>query len=122
MICTPDTPLYQLAEYAERIRKRQKHPLNAAETAMADILEELGLSYNPQYEFGQYQFDFLVNAPSGERYDVEVDGDIHLTAKMIKHDERRDAFAKGKGLKILRFAARDVINKPELIKARLERI
>ena len=119
---SPDTPLYQLAEYAERIRKRQKHPLNAAETAMADILEELGLSYNPQYEFGQYQFDFLVNAPSGERYDVEVDGDIHLTAKMIKHDERRDAFAKGKGLKILRFAARDVINKPELIKARLERI
>ena len=64
----------------------------------------------------------MLNSSSGERYDVEVDGDIHLTADAIKHDERRDAYVESKGLQILRFAARDVIHKPELIKERLARI
>src|SRR5690606_12849214 len=103
-----DTPLYQLAAYAERIRKQQKHPLNAAEKAMADIFEELKLSYTPQYEFGEYRLDFILNAPSGECYDVEVDGDVHLTAEAIQKDERRNAYVENRGLKILRFAARDV--------------
>jgi very-short-patch-repair endonuclease len=117
-----DTPLHQLASYAERIRKQQRHPLNAAEKSMVAILEELNLSYTPQYEFGQYRLDFLLNAPSGERYDIEVDGDIHLTAEAIKHDERRDAYVESRGLNILRFAARDVMHKPDLIKERLMRI
>ncbi|MGH1404022.1 MAG: AAA domain-containing protein, partial [Alphaproteobacteria bacterium] len=117
-----DTPLHQLASYAERIRKQQQHPLNAAEKAMAAILEELKLSYASQYECGQYRLDFLLNTPSGERYDIEVDGDIHLTAEAIKHDQRRDAYVESRELKILRFAARDVTHKPDLIKARLMRI
>lgn len=117
-----NTPLHQLATYAERIRKQQHHPMNTAEKAMAVILEELKLSYIPQYVLGQYQLDFMLSSPSGERYDIEVDGDIHLTAEAVKHDERRDAYTESKGLKILRFAARDVIYKPELIKERLMRI
>ena len=119
---SPDTPLYQLASYAERIRKQKKHPLNAAEKAMAHILDELKLSYSPQYELGQYRLDFMLNSSSGERYDVEVDGDIHLTADAIKHDERRDAYVESRGLQILRFSARDVMHKHDLIKERLLRI
>lgn len=117
-----DTPLHQLAAYAERLRQRQQYTLNPAEKAMTNILEELKLSYIPQYTLGQYRLDFMLNAPSGERYDIEVDGDIHLTAEAIKHDERRDAYAENKGFKILRFAARDVMHRPELIKRRLIRI
>jgi len=119
---SPDTPLHQLASYAERIRKQQHQPMNAAEKAMAKILEELKLNYTSQYEFGDYRLDFVMNSPSGDQYDIEVDGDIHLTAEQIQHDERRDAFVESKGLKILRFAARDVINKPDLIRDRLARI
>lgn len=119
---SPDTPLYQLASYAERIRKQQQHPLNAAEKAMAKILEELNLCYMPQCEIGQYRLDFMLNSPSGERYDIEVDGDIHLSADAIQHDERRDAYVSNQDLKILRFAARDVLHRPELIKERLTRI
>jgi very-short-patch-repair endonuclease len=117
-----DTPLHQLATYAERIRKQQQHPMNSAEKAMAEVLEDLKLSYTPQYELGQYRLDFMLNSPSGERYDIEVDGDIHLTADAIKHDDRRDAYVESRGLKILRFAARDVMHKPEIIKERLMRI
>ena len=117
-----DTPLYQLAAYAERLRKQQQNPMNTAEQAMAEILDELGLSYAAQYELASYRLDFLLNAPSGETYDIEVDGDIHLTAEAIQHDDRRDAFVTSKDIKILRFSARDVINKPELIRERLTRI
>ncbi len=119
---SPDTPLHQLATYAERIRKQQQHPMNEAEKAMTEVLESLKLSYTPQYEFGQYRLDFMLNSPSGDRYDIEVDGDIHLTAEAIKHDERRDAYVESRGLKILRFAARDVIHKSGVIKERLMRI
>ena len=77
---SPGTPLCELANYAEKLQKRQRHPLNAAEKGLANILDELGLSYIPQYEIGGYRLDFLVNAASGQRYNVEVDGDIHLSA------------------------------------------
>ncbi|NBX65528.1 MAG: DUF559 domain-containing protein [Proteobacteria bacterium] len=117
-----NTPLYKLATYAEQLRQRQLHPLNEAETAMAAILDDLKLSYSPQYALGNYRLDFMLNAPSGDRYDLEVDGDIHLTAKAVQHDEKRDAFVANRGLRVLRFSARDVMHRPELIKERLKRI
>ncbi len=119
---SPDTPLYKLANYAEKLQKRKKHPLNAAERALAIILDELKLSYIPQYEFGQYRLDFLVNAASGQSYDVEVDGDIHLTADAVEHDARRDAYIRNQGIKVFRFTARDIAHRPQVIKELLARI
>lgn len=119
---SPDTPLYKLANYAEKLQKRKKHPLNAAEHALAKIMDELKLSYISQYEIGQYRLDFLVNAESGQGYDVEIDGDIHLTADAVEHDARRDAYIRNQGLKILRFTARDVIYRRQIIKQLLARI
>lgn len=119
---SPDTPLHQLATYAESLRQQQHYSLNQAEQAMAVILEDLGLSYVTQYPLGQYRLDFIVNAPSGERYNLEVDGDIHLIADAVQHDDRRDAYVVNKGFKVLRFSARDVLHKPEIIKERLIRI
>ena len=89
---------------------------------MANILDELGLSYIPQYEIGGYRLDFLVNAASGQRYDIEVDGDIHLTASAVEHDARRNAYVKSQGLKVLRFSARDIGLKSQVIKDLLARI
>ena len=119
---SPDAPLYELANYAEKLQKRKKHPLNYAENALAGILDELKLSYIPQYEIGQYRLDFLVNATSGQPYDVEIDGDIHLTAEAVEHDARRDAYVRNQGLKVLRFTARDIIHRPQAIKEMLARI
>lgn len=119
---SPGTPLCELANYAEKLQKRQRHPLNAAEKGLANILDELGLSYIPQYEIGGYRLDFLVNAASGQRYDIEVDGDIHLTASAVEHDARRDAYVKSQGLKVLRFTARDIVHKPAIVNDLLARI
>jgi very-short-patch-repair endonuclease len=117
-----DTPLYELANYAEKLQKRKRHPLNFAENVLAHILDELKLSYLPQYEIGKYRLDFLVNAASGQGYDVEVDGDIHLTADAVEHDAQRDAYVRNQGLKVLRFTARDIVHKPQIIKQLLVRI
>ncbi|MFO0456774.1 MAG: AAA domain-containing protein, partial [Alphaproteobacteria bacterium] len=119
---SPDTPLYKLANYAEKLQKRIKHPLNFTERAFANILDELKLSYIPQYEIGQYRLDFLVNVASGQGYDIEIDGDIHLTADAVEHDARRDAYIKNHGLEVLRFAARDITHRPHIIKELLARI
>ncbi|MCC2666637.1 MAG: Superfamily and helicase and helicase subunit-like protein, partial [Gammaproteobacteria bacterium] len=119
---SPDAPLYALANYAEKLRKRKRYPLNFAENELARILDELKLSYLPQYEIGQYRLDFLVNAVSGQAYDVEVDGDIHLTAEAVEHDARRDAYVRNQGFKVLRFTARDIIHRPQAIKEMLARI
>lgn len=119
---SPDTPLYELANYAEKLQKRKRHPLNFAESALARVLDELKLSYIPQYEIGGYRLDFLVNAASGQAYDIEVDGDIHLTAEAVEHDARRDAFIKNQGLKVLRFTARDIAHRPQIIKSLLAHI
>lgn len=116
------TPLYQLAAYAEERRQYRQIPLNKIEKITAGILDELKLVYVPQYPLGSYRLDFLVNAPSGERYDLEIDGDIHLTAKAVQYDERRDAYVTNQGFKILRLSARDIFHKPEIIKERLMRI
>lgn len=118
----PGTPLYELANYAEKLQKRKKHPLNYAEKSLARVLDELKLSYIPQYEIGTYRLDFLVNSGAGQSYDIEVDGDIHLTAEAVEHDARRDAYVRGQGLKVLRFTARDVEHRPELIRELLARI
>lgn len=117
-----DSPLFKLANYAENLRQRTLHSLNAAEQAMSEILDEVGLTYTPQYSLGKYRLDFLVNSYTGDQYDLEVDGDIHLTADSIRHDDIRDAYVQNKGLKIIRFSARDVMNNALLIKQYLERI
>ena len=117
-----DSPLHQLAAYAESLRRQHTQPMNAAEKAMADMLDSLGLSHIPQYRLDPYRLDFMVNAPSGARYDVEVDGDIHLGAEAVQHDERRDAYVNQQGFAILRFTARDVLFRPEAVRARLLRI
>ena len=118
----PDTPLSQLANYAEEILRRQNHPLNCVEKKMAGYLDELEFSYKSQYKYKGYRLDFLANSPSGERYNIEVDGDNHNNRDAIQHDDGRDAYIQSKGIEVIRFAARDVRSKPELVKARLRRL
>lgn len=115
-------PLNALAAYAENLRTQKRYPLNFPEQALANILDELKFSYKAQYQMGGYRLDFIVNTVSGDRVNIEVDGDIHLSGESIQHDVRRDAYIKSQGIKVIRFAARDVCNKPALIKELLTRI
>ncbi len=63
------------------------------------------------YRNGIYEYDF---AWVGPKIDVEIDGGTHKSEKVKKIDERRDAFSKSQGWKVIRFEAsrvkKDVIS------------
>ena len=93
-----------------------------AEEHMADILDEIGLWYLPQYPEGRYRFDFLVVSPFGTRYDLEVDGRGHWTAEQMRIDEVRDKVVEELGYNVIRIDARDLFNREDIVKARISRL
>ena len=117
-----DTPLHQLATYARQLHASIKFPMSEAEKLMGTMLEGVALNFIPQFPLGPYRLDFMVTSPSGEKYDLEVDGDQHWSSESVRHDERRDAYVEGKGFKVLRITARDVFHRREAIQERLIRL
>ena len=117
-----NSPLNSLAAFAENLRTQKRYPLNAPEQALANILDELKFSYKTQYEIGEYRLDFIVNTSSGDRCNIEVDGDIHLTSEAVQHDAQRDAYIRSQGFRVIRLAARDISNKPNQVRELLARI
>lgn len=66
-----------------------------------------GLRFRRQHPVGPFVLDFY--CPSA-RLAVEVDGAAHDFAERITRDERRDAWLAERGIRTLRFAARNVLN------------
>jgi very-short-patch-repair endonuclease len=62
-------------------------------------MEQLGVKFRRQHPLGIYIADFACLAP---KLIVELDGSQH--ANQVEYDERRDAFFRSKGFKVLRFA------------------
>lgn len=101
---------------------------SAAERVFRDLLVDLNIAFEEEYEvFRQsnvmpYRLDFMVISNSGKRYDLEVDGSYHLENDRFQEDMVRDEFVKSKGFEVLRFPARDVFQKPDVVRARLMRL
>ncbi|QZO00864.1 endonuclease domain-containing protein [Chenggangzhangella methanolivorans] len=66
-----------------------------------------GLRFRRQHPIGPFVLDFY--CPSA-RLAIEVDGAVHDFAERLVRDERRDALLAERGIRTLRFAARDVLN------------
>jgi very-short-patch-repair endonuclease len=65
-----------------------------------------GLKFRRQHPLGWYIADFYCPAA---RLVVEVDGESHSMGANPQHDARRDDWLRRQGLRVLRFAARDVM-------------
>src|SRR6185437_3608359 len=65
-----------------------------------------GLRFRRQHPIGPYILDFY--CPSA-RLAVEVDGFVHESEAQFQHDERRTAWLAGRGVRVLRIAARDIL-------------
>lgn len=92
------------------------------EARMAELLDEAELWHVPQHPVGRYRLDFLVVAPCGGRYDVEVDGRQHLTDDGIRSDEIRDASISSTGIRVLRVSARQIFAEEESVRVMLRRL
>ncbi len=65
-----------------------------------------GLKFRRQHPIGRCIVDFYCPAA---RLVIEVDGESHSRADRPQRDDRRDAWLRGQGLQVVRFAATDVI-------------
>ncbi len=69
----------------------------------------LGVRFRRQEPIGPYIVDFICRP---ERLVVEADGDHHESSG---HDQRRDAFLRSKGYRVLRFWNEDVAKYPDWV-------
>jgi very-short-patch-repair endonuclease len=66
-----------------------------------------GLRFRRQHPVGSYVLDFYCVAA---RLCVEVDGAAHGFAAQAERDEQRDAWLAARGIRVLRFAASDILS------------
>ncbi len=69
-----------------------------------------GVSFRKQHPIDPYIIDFYC---SGSKLIIEVDGQAHDRGDRPERDERRDAFLRERGYRLLRIAATDVLKDPD---------
>jgi len=85
------------------LRRKLRSRLTPAEARLWLYLKNKqldGRRFRRQYSFGNFVVDFY--CPS-ELLAVELDGQVHLTAKGIKRDQLRDAYLAHCSIRVLRF-------------------
>ena len=95
-----------LTNKARELRQNQ----TPAEEMLWELLRDqqlAGAKFRRQHQFGEYICDFFCNEA---RIVVECDGDPHTTAAGKKHDAKRDAYLRSRGLTVIRFANERVFN------------
>ncbi|MDY6847098.1 MAG: endonuclease domain-containing protein, partial [Chloroflexota bacterium] len=79
---------------------------------------QLGVKFRSQHPINRYIVDFYARKAG---LVVEVDGELaHTYLDQIKHDQERDKFMEGLGLKVLRFSASDVMYNIEGVISEIE--
>jgi very-short-patch-repair endonuclease len=104
---------------ARRLRRDMSLPEIVLWRAMRG--KQLSMRFRKQHPVGPYVLDLY--CPEAQLA-VEVDGFVHDLPEQAAHDERRDAWLAKQGIRVLRFAAADVLNDRELsgVLARIEAV
>ena len=71
-----------------------------------------GFKFRRQHQFGNYIADFYCHEA---QLVVECDGSIHDLNQNWQHDQARDAYMVGQGLRVLRFTNEEVLNDPRAV-------
>ncbi|MGY4476024.1 endonuclease domain-containing protein [Bradyrhizobium sp. USDA 3364] len=106
-------PHTQVSDIQRDRAKQLRRTMTRAETLLwrhlkADRLA--GLNFRRQVPIGNYVADFVAHAC---KLVVEIDGESHDFEERIHHDERRDAWLKSRGYRVLRFTNDDVLKNLE---------
>lgn len=70
-----------------------------------------GFKFRRQHQFGNYIADFYCHEA---QLVIECDGLVHNT-KAWQHDQTRDAYMVGQGLRVLRFSNDEMLNDIEAV-------
>ncbi len=92
--------------------KRARHQRRAMTLPEVLLWQDLrhgrcdGLKFRRQHPIGPYILDFYC---AEMRLAVEVDGAVHEQEAQTRHDVQRDGWLAERGIRVMRFAARDVL-------------
>jgi very-short-patch-repair endonuclease len=77
---------------------------------------QLGLRFRRQHPIGAYVIDFY--CPS-VFLGVEVDGPVHSEPQQMEHDAKRAEWLSKQGVRLLRFSAAQVAERPAAVMAKI---
>jgi len=100
-----------LLELARALRSQQ----TSAEAFLWQLLRNrqfLGLKFRRQHQFGDYVVDFFCREVG---LAIECDGGVHKENEQWHHDQTRDAWFLGHGIRVLRFSNEQVLNDTALV-------
>ena len=100
-----------LLERARELRSNETQ----AESYLWDKLRNRqiqGFKFRRQHQFGNYIADFYCHEA---QLVIECDGLVHDTNEAWQHDQTRDAYMIGQGLRVLRFSNEEVLNNIEVV-------
>ena len=98
-------PALTIARARELRRQMSPPEVIVWEMLRANRLE--GIRFRRQHPIGPYILDFYCSAA---RLAIEIDGAGHDFAERVRHDQRREAWLAEQGVRVLRIAARDVLD------------
>jgi very-short-patch-repair endonuclease len=78
-----------------------------------------GLKFRRQHPVGRYVLDFYCAAA---KCGIEIDGIAHDMGSRPQYDSERDAWLGVKGIRVMRFAAQDVLGDPADVATRIVRL
>src|SRR5439155_22373599 len=100
-----------LLKLVRELRAKQ----TAAETLLWELLRNrqlLGFKFRRQHQFGDYVADFYCREA---QLVIECDGSVHDQIEQWNHDQNRDAYLIGQGLRVLRFMNEQILNQTEQV-------
>ncbi len=105
---------YQVSGLANLARELRKEQTNAEALLWALLRHRqlLGFKFRRQHQFGDYIADFCCHKA---RLVVECDGSAHEPNEQWHHDQNRDAYMIGQGLRVLRFRNERILNETESV-------
>ncbi len=103
---------YQFAGLRELARELRKKPTSAEELLWQLLRDRqpLGFKFRRQHQFGDYVADFYCREA---HLVIECDGSVHEGKDQWHHDQNRDVYMIGHGIRVLRFTNERVLNDTE---------
>ena len=100
-----------LKDLARELRKKQ----TSAEELLWELIRNrrlLGFKFRRQHQFGDYVADFYCHEA---RLVIECDGPVHEGNEQWHHDQSRNAYMIGHGLRVLRLSNEEILNNTEKV-------